>query len=267
MIQTSESGSSRLDMICSPLVSPRTPYERHSAMNLNELVRYPRVMNERKTLESLLTGEYQGLARYGDGDIACMRGQPDRYQKSLPELAYQLACGLRQPAPTVLNALIPPPAAGVQGNYRWQCYLESNAGILGLLPDGPYGSASLSRMDSCPYLHTEEWWLEISKLWADKEITLIRGSERSLVADDLLRAPGAPEAVTEIISASRNAYDHYERVLQSTVEAGHQTVILSTGLVARPLVHALVVRGLRAYDLGHIGMWFREGKPIEVLHP
>jgi hypothetical protein len=200
-----------------------------------------------------------------------MRGQTDRYQKPGADLAFCIASGLKGPTTGVLNALIPPPGVGAFVNQRWQTYVGANAGILGLIRDwgyaGEYGSASISRMDSCPQLHTEEWWLSVSQLWADKEITLIRGSDRSLTAQRMLDSPGSPEAVAEVLSPSRNAWDQYDRLFKETMDAGHQTVILCTGLVARPLVHKLVAHGLRAYDLGHLGLWFREGKPIEVAHP
>ena len=218
-------------------------------------------------MRALLTDEYRGLARYGDGDFAVMRGQRDRYQQWDPMLAAKLAQFLGVPTPGVLNAIIPPPGIGDRINQRWHCYKEANAGIIGLLPDRIYGDASLSRMDSNIQLHTEEWWLEISKLWADQEITLIRGSERSLTAPRMLESPGSPEAVTEILSPVNNAWTDYDCLLTKVLDAGHERVILCTGLVARPLVHAIVAHGLRAYDLGHLGMWFREGKPIEVLHP
>ena len=182
-------------------------------------------------------------------------------------MAFHIARGLKTPTAGVLNAIIPPPAHGEFANQRWHCYLEANAGLIGLLSEQEYGSASLSRMDSCPYLHNEEWWCAVSKLWSDKEITLIRGSERSLTAPRMLDSPGSPELVTEILSPQRNAWDQYDRLLKDALEAGHETVILCTGLVARPLVHALVAHGLRAYDLGHLGLWFREGKPIEVARP
>jgi len=237
-------------------------------MNPKDPSLYPKVMSERKTLELLLTGAYQGLARYGDGDFACLRGQMDRYQAPTPDLAYALAEGLRRPHPDVLNAIIAPPGHGTFVNQRWICYFEANAGIIPMLDrDYEYGNASLSRMDSCVQLHTEEWWLEVAKLWKDQEVTLIRGSERSLTAQMMLESPNSPESVTEVISSVRNAWSHYDRILKETRDAGHQVVILCTGLVARPLVHALVAAGHSAFDVGHFGLWFKDGKPIEVPRP
>jgi hypothetical protein len=136
-----------------------------------------------------------------------------------------------------------------------------------MLPKREYGSASLSRMDSCPQLHTAEFWLKVSRLWADWRITLVRGSERSLTAAKLMESPGAPEHVTEVITAAKDSWSMYEDILKRTEAAGNEKVILCNGLVTRPLVHALCETGHRAYDLGHLGQWFEKGLPVEVLRP
>jgi hypothetical protein len=201
------------------------------------------------------------MARYGDGDFAVMRGQRDRYQKWDPVLAHKIACGLQAPVVGALNCLIPPPGLGELANQRWHCYMEANAGIIGLLPDAEYGCASITRMDSNSQLRTAEWWLECSKLWADKEVTLIRGTERSLTATKLLESPGSPEAVTEVIGPTQNAWDSYDDLFARARVAENKIVLLCTGLVARPLVHALVAAGHIAYDLGHLGIWFDKGLP------
>lgn len=53
-------------------------------------------------------------------------------------------------------------------------------------------------------------------------------------------------------------------LLDKTVAAGAETVILCAGMAARPMVHRLVGRGFLAYDLGHFGQWFVEGRPIPL---
>lgn len=230
-------------------------------MSLDNPLPYPEVMSAHQTLQALFTGKYRGLARYGDGDFAVMRGQRDRYQKWDPKLAHELGCSLSTPHGQVLNAIIPPPGLGQLANQRWHCYVEANAGIIGLLPGAPYGDASITRMDSNIQLHTAEWWLECSKLWADKDVTLVRGSERSLTATQLFESPGAPMTVSEVVGPPQNAWDKYEDLFKATVAAENEIVLLCTGLVARPLVHSLVMARHSAYDLGHLGIWFDKGQP------
>lgn len=201
------------------------------------------------------------MARYGDGDFAVMRGQRDRYQKWDPRLAHALATSLGNPAHGVLNCLIPPPGVGVLANQRWHCYQEANAGIIGMIPTREYGDASISRMDSNIQLQTPEWWLECSELWAGQNVTLVRGTERSLTAAQLMESPGAPASVVEVLGPSQNAWDAYDDLFKRTCETQREIVLLCTGLVARPLVHALVAAERIAYDLGHLGIWFEKGIP------
>ena len=195
-----------------------------------------------------------------------MRGHMDRYQKPEPKLALALARSLADPSPYVLNAIVPAPAVG-PGNHRWILFWEANAGIIGMLPKRTYGSASLSRMDSCPQLHTAEYWLTVSRLWKDSDITLVHGSERSLTAEKLMESPNAPKSIHTMRSAFKNSWSMYDELLKDIEKAGNEKVVLCTGLVTRPLVHALCETGHRAYDLGHLGQWFNKGLPIEVLHP
>ena len=196
-----------------------------------------------------------------------MRGQPDRYQKAEPELAAALAHSLSVPCPSVLNAIVPPPAPGTVGNHRWEWYWAANAGIINLLPWREYGSASLSRIDSCPQHHTAEFWLSVSRLWAGKRITLVRGSDRSLTATKLMESPGAPEHVDEVLSLPKNSWTIFDKLLEHTRKVENETVILCTGLVARPLVHELCKFQHHAIDLGHLGQWFSKGLPIAVERP
>ncbi len=201
------------------------------------------------------------MARYGDGDFAVMRGQRDRYQKWVPELAWKLAHTLVSPSEGVLNCIIPPPGLGELANQRWKCYMEANAGIVGMLTMQVYGNAAISRMDSDIQLLTPEYWLTISRLWVDKDVTLIRGSERSLTADKLMASPGRPMTVTEVVGPAQNAWEKFDALYEGAMAADNETVLLCTGLVARPLVHRLVAAGLKAYDLGHLGVWFDKGLP------
>src|SRR5580704_12689977 len=126
---------------------------------------YPTVLGERETLNLALNGRVKGFARYGDGDFTVMRGQGELFQKWEPTLAYALADTLETPCPGVLNC-IPRPVveADTQFYYRWQSFVEANAGLIPLLGKTVYGSAYISRMDSAPELHSELYWTQVARL-------------------------------------------------------------------------------------------------------
>ena len=227
---------------------------------------YPLVLSEEGTIEKMLTGEYRGMARFGDGDFNVIRGQEDRYHKACPKLSRTLSSVLVGPSEGVLNCLIPPPPMkeGTLAYQRWVTYLEVNAGILPFLTDEFYGSANISRMDSSPRLHTTFYWDLVAALWQDKDICLIRGSERSLTEKKLLESPGAPRSVREVICKPRDNFSQFDEILEQVMGTRRGTVVLCAGLTSRPLVHALVPRGLEAYDIGHLAMYFDKGQPIPL---
>ncbi len=227
---------------------------------------YPPVLSEDETIGRMLDGGwFQGLARFGDGDFNIIRGARDRYHVPCPGLAQALAKNLRDGNPHVLNCLIPPPPSDSGlAHQRWCMYLEANAGIIPFLPASLYGSSNISRMDSCPSLHTTSWWRRVAQLWQDKDICLIRGSERSLTRDKMMDSPGAPRNVVEVICRAQNNFDQTDQIYEAVLGLKQETVILSAGLMSRPLVHRLVAHGLCAYDVGHFGLWFRNGDPIPL---
>ena len=230
---------------------------------------YPKVLSEAETLELALR-EYRGFTRYGDGDFAVLRGQRDRYQKWDPALARKLAQSLAEPSEHVLNCIIPTPrfTARLQ-HHHWLLYLEANAGIIPFLRAPVYGSANISRMDSAPDLHSEEWWVSVARLWLNLRVTLVRGSERSLTEKMLMESPSAPMSVTEVITKSQNSWDEFDEIYDRVGKAGNRVVLLCNGLVTRPLVHRLCDAGMYAYDLGHFGVWFDKGQPkaTELCRP
>ncbi len=227
---------------------------------------YPRVLTEEETLAQLLEGKYRGLARFGDGDFNVIRGQRDRFHKPCPHLARALSTTLAHPSVNVLNCLIPPPPMkeGTLAYQRWHNYLEMNAGIFPFLNGELFGSSNISRMDSTPHLHTISWYHQVSKLWRDRDICLLRGSERSLTETKMMESPHAPKSVKEVICAPADNFAQLDELYEKVLAVGLETVVLCSGLVTRPLVHRLVDAGLKAWDLGHFGLWFRHGHPIPL---
>ena len=227
---------------------------------------YPQVLSEEETLAQILEGKFRGLARFGDGDFNVIRGQRDRYHKPCPKLAQALSEVLSRGSSSVLNCLIPPPPMkeGTLAYQRWHNYLEMNAGIFPFLTGELYGSSNISRMDSTPHLHTTSWWNQVARLWQGKDICLVRGSERSLTKTKMMEAPGAPKSATEVICAPADNFAQLEEIYTNVCKTGIETIILCSGLLTRPLVHRLVEAGLKAWDVGHFGIWFRHGYAIPL---
>ncbi len=225
---------------------------------------YPKVLTEAETIDIVLE-KYRGFARFGDGDFAVMRGQRDRFQKWDPALARMLAQSLARPSPHVLNCI--PREVTVRNNHHWLSFTEANAGIIPLLTQEFYGSANISRMDSEPHLHTPEWWRYCAKLWKNLNVTLVRGSERSLTAAMLRESPEPPLSVVEVLTAPSNSWEQFDDIYERVQKVNNQVVLLCNGLVTRPLVHRLADADFYAYDLGHLGVWFEGGLPRTECRP
>lgn len=153
---------------------------------------------------------------------------------------------------------------GTLAYQRWVMYLEMNAGLIPLLPAVTYGSSNISRMDSCPHLHTTSWYRSVARLWQGKDICLVRGTERSLTSGKLMESHCPPASVVEVICKPQDNFSQLDEIYDEVRGINFETVILCAGLLSRPLVHELVTADHLAYDVGHLGMYFRGGNPIPL---
>lgn len=218
-------------------------------------------MDEQTTLDYAIDNGLS-ICRYGDGCFNIMRGRKELYHDHTPELAYALASYLARPVAGVLNCLPRPIAAvGTLGAARWDAFMHANAGLLPLLGDRLYGSSYLSRMDSAPHCHTEEYWCSIARLWHNKTVTLIAGSEKSITARVLKDSPLPPTSVIQVSVPPRNSWVAIETTIAACKANEPRVVVVSAGTMSRPLVHRLTALGYLVYDVGHLGMYFHNGRP------
>jgi hypothetical protein len=77
-------------------------------------------------------------------------------------------------------------------------------------------------------------------------------------------SPGAPASIEEVPCKPRDNFFELAEVAEGVRKKNREVVIICAGLLSRPLVHTLVEDGFRAYDIGHLGLWFRNGTPIPL---
>lgn len=100
-------------------------------------------------------------------------------------------------------------------------------------------------------------------LWVGNDVTLVRGSVRSLVADDLMGA----KSVREVIGPVTNAWAEYDRLRTEIQQIASDVVLLCLGPTATVLAADLCRFGMHAVDLGHAGQFLnkhRRGEPMIV---
>lgn len=218
------------------------------------MTRYPDVANESDTLDLVLAGH--SLARYGDGELKMAEhGAGIKSQVADPALSARLLGILVESGACLIgipNIRSDTPKAAHWGKYRRYA---------GLLSERPYVSSFITRPDSAPWIDTDDYWARLESLWVGQDVTLVRGSTKSLTADDLVGAG----TVTEIIAPRQHAWAEYASLLE---RVGRPTrVLICLGPSATVMAVDLCAQGVQAIDLGHVGMFLRKrrrGDPMWV---
>jgi hypothetical protein len=215
---------------------------------------YPEVLDEFETLKFVSQG--YSLARYGDGEFKLCHGSALKSQRSAGSLQRRLREILHTSGGCLVG--IPNIRSDTPKADFWKKF-TSFASLLD--PHRQYASSFITRPDSAPWIDTPSYWLALEALWVGQDVTLVRGSSKSLTADDLVGAG----TVTEIIAPRQDAWADYEELLE---RIGTPTrALLCLGPTATVMAVDLCARGVHAIDLGHVGLFLRkhrDGRPMWV---
>jgi hypothetical protein len=220
--------------------------------------RYPIVMNEFDTMRAVLSGK--SLARYGDGELKMahhLAGIKSQAENEL--LTARLADILHRSGECLVG--IPNIHAVIDAHVsdqkveHWARYLSMKS----VLADRRYVSSFVTRPDSAPWINTPEYWAMVESLWIGQDVTLVRGSGKSLVADDLQGA----RTITEILAPRQHAWAEYDQLLERI--GTPKRALLCLGPTATVMAVDLCKKGVHAIDLGHVGLFLhkvRRGEPM-----
>jgi hypothetical protein len=213
---------------------------------------YPSVTGERETLDRVLDGA--SIARYGDGEFKmASHGASIKSQRGHPELTRRLRAILEDSGACLVG--IPNIRSATPKVEFWGKYMR----YADLLADRPYVSSFITRPDSAPWIDTPEYWATVESLWRGRDVTLVRGSTKSLVAEDLASA----RTVTEIVAPRQHAWAEYASLLERI--GTPERVLLCLGPTATVMAVDLCAKGVQAIDLGHLGLFRRKhlrGEPM-----
>lgn len=223
---------------------------------------YPTVLSEDETVDRVLDG--WSLARYGDGEMSIMTGGNCVSQVGDKRLAEELRkvarfdwAGGPKLLPCIPNAFASPRLAWRQ---KW-----ADGKFAALYdPARIYGSAFITRPDSAPWIDTPAYWAKVRQIWEERDIVLVKGTERSLRASALVGARQVVEIDGRNVTAAyplghRDAFAVLGRIEAETLAAvtPGATAILCLGPAATVLAARLAWKGVHAVDLGHLGMFMR----------
>lgn len=219
---------------------------------------YPRVLGEVETLQRVLQGK--SLSRYGDGELK-MAGHDCGIKSQCADLklSHRLAEILLDSGSCMVGVpniwAVLEEHVSDQKVEHWSKYLTKWR----QLAHRPYVSAFVTRPDSAPWIDTPDYWAMIESLWVDRDVTLVRGSGKSLIADDLI---GARE-VREIVAPRQHAWASYDDLMDRIGTPDRCLICL--GPTATVMAVDLCAKGVHAIDLGHIGMFLRKHRRGEPM--
>lgn len=212
-------------------------------------------------LESLSYIKKNGasVARFGDGEIDLIMGSSIPYQDYSEELARRLKKILQTPSSPQFLVCLPDVFEKMErynANARvfWEKHFERYGDFYEQeCRSDWYGSTFLSR----PYIDLVDksqsviYFAAIKQLWQDRDILIVEGeTTRSGMGNDLF---SNARSVSRIVCPSRNAYEHYDEILEKVnQEAQGRLVLAMLGPTAKLLAVDLMVLGHQAIDLGHI---------------
>lgn len=212
---------------------------------------YPQVLGEWETLQLVAAGH--SLARYGDGEFKMCLGHGIKSQEPNAVLKQRLVQILKRSGECLVG--IPNIASKTPKAEFW----NKQRRFAGLLADRSYVSSFITRPDSAPWIDAPAYWDALESLWRGETVTLVRGSGKSLTAEDL---EGAGE-VTEILAPRQHAFAQYDELLERI--GTPRRALICLGPTATVMAVDLCARGVHAVDLGHVGMFLRKRRRGEPL--
>lgn len=213
---------------------------------------YPLVLGESETLDRVVAGE--SIARYGDGEFKICRGAGIKSQEGndrMSERMREILIDSGQCLVGIPNIRSETPKAEFWGKYMG--YARH------LNPARSYVSSFITRPDSAPWIDEDSYWQRLESLWVGQSVTLVRGSSKSLTADDLI---GAKE-ITEIVAPRQHAFAEYDSLMKRI--GTPKRAILCLGPTATIMAVDLCAKGVHAIDAGHIGMFVRKHRRGEPM--
>lgn len=217
-------------------------------------MKYPSVLSEFETLRLVLEG--RSLARYGDGELKMAEHNAGiKSQVADPRLSQRLREILLDSGACLVG--IPNIRSDTPKAEFWGKFTR----YASLLADRPYVSSFVTRPDSAPWINVPDYWACLESLWVGQDVTLVRGSTKSLTADDLVGAA----TITEIIAPRQHAWAEYASLLDRVGRPARALICL--GPTATVMAADLCAKGVHAIDLGHVAMFlrkYRRGEPMWV---
>lgn len=221
------------------------------------------------TIETLVSSD-KSLIRFGDGEIALIRGFDLRFQKYCPELGNRLKQVLANNDDSLMIAIPDVFTINTLKQYNdserlaWIRESFFSYPIYKSQSNGKcYYNSLVSRLYlpfKCDYKICENRFNNLKQVWAGKDILIVEGKYSRLgVGNDLF---SNVNSIKRILCPQKNAYSKIKQIEDAILDIYNENyfdlVILALGPTAKMIVFDLY-KVMRLLDLGHIDIeyeWF-----------
>lgn len=211
--------------------------------------RYPKVLDEFRTVKAILTGK--SIARFGDGELKMATGFSYIREPASKHMARELMSILTKPHPSCLVG-VPTMVKSGPKYPNWKRHRDRFQAVLS--PDVEYVSAFITRPDSAPWIRTKEFVQLLAGAWIGKKAVVLCEKDGSMLRT--VRRTNS-EAIW-IECPHERAYRHISDYEKQIKALSPDVAILSCGPTATCLAHRLSKLGIQALDLGSAGKFLGE---------
>ncbi len=255
------------------------PYELYDKVNPGSTdIQIPKIKSIEETLDKIINDKCS-IARFGDGEFACMNHSRIAFHDASEDLAKRLKEVISSDLPDLLIGL--PDCFGSLDCYvpytqkfwrKWMSkkrqmaysYLDMNA---------IYYNAFFNRC-YLNYNKTDEfhercatYFDRLKQMWENRDVVLLESQQARLgVGNDLFDEARSVSRI--LFCPARNAFNKYAQILSAFDEVDPNALILvSLGPTATVLAYDLCRKGYQAIDFGHISeeyeCFLRKETPME----
>lgn len=231
---------------------------RYEVLDPDDEIAIPRILSPKKTLE-LLSEHPKSFARFGDGEVAIIRGESISFQEYEPRLADAMS--------EIISSDSNDLYVGINYSYfhtsRHMNLFNRRFYMLNVKPirnfllqncnyNRTYIAAGFNQM----YMTSEnedleKYYSKIKRLFKDRDLVIFAGKGIFDSLDyDVFELATSKEYVW---GPSRNAFSKYDDIYEKALTYGKdKTLCFVLGPTSKVLVYNLAKQGYMAWDIGHM---------------
>ena len=231
---------------------------RYDVLDPDDQVRIPQILTPEKSLELLLE-KPKSFARFGDGEVALIKGESISFQQYDPRLAEEMLNILRNECDDLYVGI----------NYSYfhtsrhmnlfsrRFYMMNIREARQFLLDHcslerPYIAAGFNQMYMCTdNMDLDIYYKQIKSLFAGRDLVIFAGEGIfDKLEHDVFELANSKEYIW---GPSRDSFAEYDRLLEKAKSYGKEkTLCFILGPTSKVLVYHLAKAGYTAWDIGHM---------------